>query len=155
MWVVPVTITILTLVILLMPKHITWREILYTWAVVGFLAWLGDMFISVILDLYDIGPTAEATIIDVFAISMIPAGFSIVFLNFLPKNNRIWFYAIIWIILTFLFEWFTTYTGYMDNSKGWKTWYSLPGYAFVYLFFLKWHLNYLRKEPLNTDSELK
>jgi hypothetical protein len=146
MWIVPVTIAVLALVILLMPKHITWREIIYTWAVVGYIAWIGDMIISVIFDLYDIGPTKEATPIDIFAISMIPAQFSIVFLNFLPKkNNRIWLYAIVWTLLTFLFEWLTTYTGYMDN-KGWKTWYSLPGYFFVYLFFLRWHLKYFRKQ---------
>ena len=143
MWIVPVSIAILILIILFMPKYITKREIYITWGVVGFVAWIVDMISGAILDLYDFGPTKDITWIDVLAVSIIPAGFAIIFLNFLPKSKRVFIYGIGWTLITLLFVWLTTYTGYLQY-KGWKTWYSIPAWLFIYLLFLRWHLHFIR-----------
>lgn len=137
-WFVYLTVAVLLLVVLFMPKrNLKWWGIYLTFGVVGQLAWLLDSFFASPLDIFDLAKKNTTELSDVFTIGVVPPLFAIVFLNFYKKDRK-WGLVLLFTALSFLFEWGLVKVDYM-TLKGWKTWYSLPVYFAMYAWFLPWH----------------
>jgi hypothetical protein len=144
MWYAYTSIGVFLLILLFMPKKLTLQEMYYSTGVVGFGAWLGDVLVGDVFKAFRIGPSPNTYLIDYIFISFIPLAIALIYLNFLTKNKSA-LYKWLWVVVAYLLEWGAVASGYMVN-KGWKTWYSIPVYIFVFVFFLPWHLKLMRNE---------
>lgn len=142
MWFPYTSIGILLLIVLFMPKKITLREMYFSIGVVGFGAWLGDALVGDVFKAFRIGPSSDTYMIDYIFISVVPVAIGLIFLNFLTQTKSA-LYKWLWVVIAFLLEWGAVASGYMVN-QGWKTWYSIPVFIFVFVFFLPWHLKVMR-----------
>ncbi len=131
-----------------MPKRLTLKEMYYSAGIIGFGAWLGNALVGDVFGAFQIGPSPKTYVIDYIFISFIPLAIGLIYVNFLTKNKST-LYKWLWVVVSYLLEWGTVASGYMVN-KGWQTWYSLPVYIFVFIFFLPWHLKYMRREHRNS-----
>ena len=147
MWYAYTSIGVFLLILLFMPKKLTLKEMYYSTGVVGFGAWLGDTLVGDVFKAFRIGPSPNTYLIDYIFISFIPLAIGLIYLNFLIKNKSA-LYKWLWVVVAYLLEWGAVASGYMVN-KGWKTWYSIPVYIFVFVFFLPWHLKLMRNEQRN------
>jgi hypothetical protein len=147
MWYAYTGIGVFLLILLFMPKKLTLKEMYYSTGVVGFGAWLGDTLVGDVFKAFRIGPSPNTYLIDYIFISFIPLAIGLIYLNFLIKNKSA-LYKWLWVVVAYLLEWGAVASGYMVN-KGWKTWYSIPVYIFVFVFFLPWHLKLMRNEQRN------
>jgi hypothetical protein len=147
MWYAYTGIGVFLLLLLFMPKKLTLKEMYYSTGVVGFGAWLGDTLVGDVFKAFRIGPSPNTYLIDYIFISFIPLAIGLISLNFLIKNKSA-LYKWLWVVVAYLLEWGAVASGYMVN-KGWKTWYSIPVYIFVFVFFLPWHLKLMRNEQRN------
>lgn len=129
--------------LLLMPKHISWKEVYITFGVVGYLAWMADMIFAITLDVFDLGKGEIVGIGDIFTFGIIASSLAVIFLNYLKRDNK-WILVIVFIILSSLFEWTLVKVGYM-KLHGWQTWWSIPAYFIMFGLFLPWHLKFIRK----------
>jgi hypothetical protein len=151
-WYPLTSIVLLSIIVLFMPKKMTWREIYLTFGIIGVLTWMSESFIDDIYQAFQLGPSPKTSITDFLFVSFVPECIGIIFLNFLPKEES-WFYRFSWVIGSFLFEWGTVASGYMIN-KWWRNWYSIPVYLVIFLFFLPWHLQFMRRQPeVNKSKE--
>jgi hypothetical protein len=144
MWYAYTSIGIFLLILLLMPKKLTLKEIYYSTGVVGFGAWLGDALVGDVFKAFRIGPSPNTYLIDYIFISFIPLAIGLIYLNFLTHIKSA-LYKWLWVVVAYLLEFGAVVSGYMVN-EGWKTWYSIPLYIFVFVFFLPWHLKIMRNE---------
>ena len=144
MWYAYTIVGIFVLILLIMPKKLTIREMYYSAGVVGFGAWLGNALVGDVFRAFRIGPSTNTFFIDYIFISFIPLAIGLIYLNFLIKKKSA-LYKWLWVVIAYLFEWGAVASGYMVN-KGWKTWYSIPVFIFVFVFFLPWHLKLMRNE---------
>jgi len=147
MWYAYTSIGVILLILLFMPKKLTLKEMYYSTGVVGFGAWLGDALVGDVFKAFGIGPSPNTYLIDYIFISFIPLAIGLIYLNFLTKNKSA-LYKWLWVVVAYLLEWGAVASGYIVN-KGWKTWYSIPVYIFVFVFFLPWHLKLMRNEQRN------
>jgi len=137
---------------LFMPKRLRWTEIYLTFGVVGFVTFFMDIAVMAgFFDVFDLGKPAVVGVGDIISYSVIPSCIAIIFLNYYQKDKK-WMYVGLFTLLSFLFEWGLVQVGFME-LKGWKTWWSIPVYIFVFGFWLPWHFNLIRK--LNVIGEEK
>lgn len=134
-----------------MPKKLSFREMYYSAGVLGFGAWLGNGLVGDVFKAFRIGPSPNTYFIDYIFISFIPLAIGLIYLNFLTQNKST-LYRWLWVIISFLLEWATVASGYMVN-KGWKTWYSIPVFIFVFIIFLPWHLKLMQGENKGIKSQ--
>jgi hypothetical protein len=144
MWYAYTIVAIFLLILLFMPKKLTLREMYLSAGVLGFGAWLGNALVGDVFKAFRIGPSPHTYFIDYIFISFVPLVIGLIFLNFLTHNKST-LYKWLWIVLSFLLELGAVKSGYMV-SMGWKTWYSIPVFIFVFLAFLPWHLRIMRSE---------
>ncbi|GIN86325.1 hypothetical protein J6TS2_27110 [Heyndrickxia sporothermodurans] len=134
---------ILLLIVLFMPKkRMSWKEIYITFGIIGYIVWMVDMTIAVPFNLFDIGNPQKEGIPEITLFGIIPSCLSVIYLN-LYKEEKKWFWVVLFVILSIVLEWLTTKVGLI---KHWKTWWSLPVHFVVYAFYLPWHLKYIRKD---------
>lgn len=148
MWYAYTLVGIFLLILLFMPKRLTLKEMYYSAGIVGFGAWLGNALVGDVFRAFRIGPSANTYVIDYIFISFIPLAIGLIYLNFLTKYKST-LYKWLWVVVAYLLEWGTVASGYMV-SKGWKTWYSIPVFILVFVFYLPWHLKYMRNEHRNS-----
>jgi len=132
-------IMIFALVILIMPRRLTFKENIIIFPIVGYFAWISHIIVGVMLDFLDFGPTKKVEFTDWALVSLLPSILAILFLNF-KVDNKYLLYVFIWTILSFLIELALSLIGYMKHS-GWSIWYSIPvyflAYVMLHLFFNK------------------
>ncbi|MFD2215622.1 hypothetical protein [Metabacillus endolithicus] len=135
----PITISILlSIIVLFIPKrNITWREIYITIGIVGFATWISDAVIARTLDLIDLGDPNKTGIGEIFCYTLIPTSFSILYLNYLSKENK-WKITILFIVLSFLVEAGMLYFGYMKYN-GWNLAFSFIAFVIAFGFLLPLH----------------
>ncbi len=112
--------------------------------IIGFGTWYGDTLVGDVFKAFQIGPTPHTTLIDHIFVTIVPLAIGLIYLNFLT-GNKSFLYKYLWVVAAFICEWGAVASGYMTN-KGWKTWYSIPVFISVFIFFLPWHLKLMRKE---------
>lgn len=134
---------IVVLIVLFMPKRITWREIYITWAVMVALTLLTDLVLGEIYELYDItikGVTFHDLVFETF----LPSSFGIIVVNFMPLLESYFVaYLFIGVSIAALFEFEAVHFGLL-TYKGWSIWYSVFFY-FLGMIFLRWHISFIRK----------
>lgn len=143
-WFPYVTMIFNLLFIRFMPKNLTKWEMYHTWWMLSALTIYSDLFFGDVLDLYDFGEKS-IQFMDLPIEALLPPSFGIIFLNFLPENNKRYIiYLMFWTMFSVAYEWLTVFFGF-ERLKGWVPWYSAPIYLLVFIF-LKWHLHSLRKK---------
>jgi hypothetical protein len=138
--------TLALLYMLFMPKkRISWREIYFTFGLIGFVTWALDVtFLATYLDMFDLGDDPKSTGIgDFMALAIVPPCLAVIYLNYYRQEKR-WMYVVFFTLLSLLFEWGLVQLNFM-KLYGWQTWWSIPVYILVYAFWLPWHLRLLRK----------
>src|SRR4051794_38547194 len=116
MWWYPFTcIGLLLLILLFMPKHLTFKEMYYSAGIVGFGAWFGDALVADVFGAFQIGPSPKTYLIDHIFVSFVPLAIALVYLNFLVVNKS-QIYRWIWVVIAFLSEWGAEASGYMTNK---------------------------------------
>jgi hypothetical protein len=118
----PITVSIvLILFVFFVPKkNISWKEIYYTFGIVGFATWISDALIARTLDLIDLGDPNATGIGEFMVYTFVPTSLAILFLNQLTKSNK-WKLVIIFTLLSFLIELGMSLSGYMNYPK----WFSI------------------------------
>ncbi|TLS51982.1 hypothetical protein FE782_11415 [Paenibacillus antri] len=144
MWYPYACMGVLLLILLVMPKHLTAKEMYYSAGIIGFGTWVGDVLVGDVFKAFQIGPSPKTYLIDLIFVSIVPPAIGLVYLNFLAVKKTL-LYRWIWVVVAFLGEWGAVASGYMEN-KGWRTWYSIPVFIFVFVVFLPWHLRLMRNE---------
>lgn len=144
MWYPYTLIVLFLLIVLFMPKRLTWREMYFSFGIIGLSTWLGDILVGDVFKAFQLGPSSKTYIIDYLFVTIIPPAIGLIYLNFLIYNKSI-LYKWVWVTLSFLLELGAVLSGYMTN-KGWKTWYSIPVFIVVFIVFLPLHLKILRHE---------
>lgn len=152
-WLSLIVGTILVLFVLFMPKRqMNWRSIYLTIGVVCSVGLLLDInIIGQYFDLIDLGDPTKEGIGDLFSYAIIPPCLAVIYLNYFNQKKK-GLYVVLFITLSFLYEWGLTQLGYM-KLKGWQNWYSILVYIWVYGLWLPWHYNVLK--VLNTDQNLQ
>lgn len=144
MWYPYTIIGIFLLILITMPKKLTFKEMYYSAGVFGFGTWLGDVLVGDVFKGFQIGPSPVTSPIDYIFVAFVPPAIGIIYVNFLTVTKSI-LYRWIFAVVSFLLEWGAVASGYM-TSKGWHTWYSIPVYIFVFLIFFPLHLKIMRKD---------
>lgn len=141
--------TFLLFYMLFMPKkRISWKEVYFTFGLVGFVTWVLDgPLLATYLDWFDLGDDPKLTGIgDFMALAIVPSSLAVIYLNYYRREKR-WMYVVLFILISLLFEWGLVYVDYMKLHI-WRTWWSIPVYVIVYAYWLPWHLRLLRKSHL-------
>jgi hypothetical protein len=144
MWYAYACIGVLVLALLVMPKYLAIREMYFSAGIIGFTTWVGDVLVGDVFQAFQIGPSPKTYFIDLVFVTIVPPVLGLVFLNFLVVIKT-HIYKWIWVGIALLGEWGAVASGYMVD-KGWRTWYSIPVFIFVFVFFLPWHLKVMRGE---------
>ncbi|GGA31435.1 hypothetical protein GCM10010917_15670 [Paenibacillus physcomitrellae] len=141
-WFGYISLFVFIMVIMLMPKNLTLREIYITWGWMSFLTVFTDLVFGFIFDFYDfVDPKIDGA--DLFLEAVLPSSYGIITANFLPQKNSNFIWYLLGVILAALFyEWLSLQAGYLVY-KGWKLFYSIPVYILGTLF-LRWHLRFIR-----------
>ncbi|UGB30386.1 MULTISPECIES: hypothetical protein [Bacillaceae] len=92
------------MILLLMPKKLTLREIYFSSGILGFGAWLGDALVGDVFKAFQIGPSHDTYLIDYIFISFVPLSIGLVYLNFLNKYQSV-LYRWLWVVVAYLLEW--------------------------------------------------
>jgi hypothetical protein len=142
-WWFPVTIEcILLLIIIFMPKKLTWKEIFIIFNIVGYLIFLVDTIAGRYLDIFDIGNPKNEGISELILYAFIPSSLSVIFLNFYNKNKN-WILVIFFTLLSLALEYFAEVVGIFKPKK-WNILFSIPIYFFAFKIYLPWILNIIR-----------
>ena len=146
---------ILLLFVFFMPKRqMNWQSIYLTAGVVTAVGLLLDInIIGQYLDLFDLGDPNKEGIGDLISYSIIPSCLAVIYLNYLDQQRK-GVYIVIFIALSFLYEWELTQLGYM-KLKGWQNWYSIFVYLVVYGLWLPWHLNIMRELSRSMEQNVQ
>ncbi len=130
------------LIIWLMPKSLTNKEIYVSWFVVALINMSTDLVLSLYFRLYELNGGGIQLGVHLLELTL-GASFGIIFLNFMPKSlpNFI-IYMAGWVIFSLVFEAITVHLKFINYFK-WVWWYSAPYYTAACLF-LRWHLHFLR-----------
>ena len=136
------TIVIL-LFVWLMPKRLSNVEIYITWAIMAGLTLYIDFLLVLVFKVYYQGTPKVDWQVLMFEPILGP-GFGVIFLNFMPirRNTFICYLVGLVIPLSLLNELIAVHCGYI-TFQGWSIGYSAIVY-FVGMFFLRWHLNFIR-----------
>lgn len=140
MYLFSAVVLILNLLIIgLMPKHVTRKEIYITWGILSAIAIYTDLiFGHTLSDLFDFGPPGVQFWDLIFEATLDPS-FGIIFINFMPVHRKKFIpYLLFWVAFSLCFEWLSVKVHYL-NYKGWSLLYSAPIYLMVFLY-LRWHL---------------
>lgn len=142
-WFAYVSAVVAIAALIFLPKRLTKKEIYITYFVMIALTIYTDLFLGLMLDLYDfINPDVSAS--DLILQIALPPTAGVLVLNFMPAGNKLFvLYLIVAVALALFFEWLSVKTGYLVY-KGWTLYYSALVYAFG-LLFLRWHLRFIRK----------
>jgi hypothetical protein len=127
-------IVLLILLLFFMPKRLSLKENIIMFPIIGYFAWTTHIFVGIMLNFVDFGPTPNVEFTDWALVTFIPALIGILFLNF--KTDRYMIYVLTWTFSSFLIELLLDVVGYMKHSE-WKIWYSLPVY-FISFYSLHW-----------------
>lgn len=140
------------LIVWFMPKRLTRQEIYFTWIVVAFIARGMDQLFALVMKLYEqLGPGVSWQLLTIQTLLCGACG--VIILNFMPKNKFAFLaYTIGLTIFSVFFEWTTIKVGFLMYKK-WSLWYS-AGIYFLGVFFLRWQLSFLRKNPATSDKQL-
>jgi hypothetical protein len=138
------SLVVTLLVIGLMPKHLSRKEVYLIWVTMIAVVLFLDTTFAVALDLYDF-VEPKVTITDLVLQATLPPSFGVIFTNFIPKRTRHFIiYLCLVTLFSLFFEWLCTQTGYIVY-KGWKLYWSTPFYFFG-LVYLRWHLSYVTRD---------
>jgi phosphatidylserine synthase len=142
----PVIISILlaTTALFIRKKNITWREIYITFGVVGFVTWFSDGMIARVIDMFDIGHPKKAGLGDILSYTFIPTSLSILYLNYLTRNNK-WKLTIGFTFLSLLVEFGMIHSGYM-KYKGWNWYISILTFLLAFGYLLPKHISIIRSD---------
>lgn len=137
-------IFITLLLLILMPKNLSTKEIYVTWWTLAYLVLVVDIILGATYDLFDYGGDKDITVPDLlFEATMAPFA-GIIFLNFMPKEKKKFFlYTLLWTFLATVFEWLSVKNELLDY-KGWNLFFSIPFYPLTSIF-LRLHLAFLRR----------
>ena len=143
-WAPYLALVINLLIIWFMPKRLTNREIYASWAVIALINLSTDVTLDLYFKLYELGGPGVQIGVHFIELTL-GASFGIIFLNFMPRKiNAFALYMTAWLVITILFELLMVKVGFIQYT-GWVWWYSVP-YYIASFFFVRWHLNFIRKE---------
>lgn len=142
----PVTVCILLglSVIIIPKKYISWREIYVTFGVVGFVTWFSDAILARGFDLFDLGDASKPGLGDILSYTFIPTSLSILYLNYLTKNNK-WKLTIIFTLISLIIAFGMVYFGYMKHN-GWNWLISIIVFLIAFGFALPIHIKFIRNK---------
>lgn len=149
-WLVYVAAGILLPLAIFLRKHITWREWYATFGVIGFLAWMANIVLFFQLDLLDSGKPAIGSFPDLIMFAIAPSCIAVLYLNYYTKENR-WIIGLMFTIGSLMTEYLLVKVGFLIQ-KGWRIWYSIPFYGFMYFILLPWHLRFIRGEKKTNET---
>lgn len=139
-----ISYAIVCAILFFMPKRLTRQEGYITWITVSFITIMSDLTLGHLLDLYDLMKKPGPEWSDVFVEITLPSLFGVLYLNFMPKDNRKFiFYLVFWVFFSVGFEQISRYFSYV-HYKGWKVWDSFIFYFFACLF-MRWHYWFIKK----------
>ncbi|YCA46528.1 hypothetical protein M1E11_26215 (plasmid) [Bacillus sp. JZ8] len=142
-WYPVVLSLILLLIVIFIPKRITWKEIFITFCIIGYIVCIVDLTIAAPFDIFDIGHPKKVGLLEILLYGFIPSCLSVIYLNYYKLDKK-WFFVILFVILSLILEWLTVKVGVM-KLKYWKTWWSTPVHFVAYAFFLPWLLKFIRR----------
>lgn len=79
---------------LFMPKRLSWREILFTFGLIGYITWMIDANVTYTLDIFDMGKKNMVGLGDVITLGIIPSSLAVIYLNFFKQGKK-WLYAVL------------------------------------------------------------
>jgi hypothetical protein len=143
-WIASYLALVINLIIIcLMPKRLTKKEIYVTWFVIALINLSTDVLLCLDFRLYELAEPGVQLSVHVLELTLGPS-YGIIYLNFMPEQNRKFYpYIAAWVAYAVIFEFIMVQVDFV-NYSGWKLWYSAIYYVFAYLF-LRWHLYYIRK----------
>lgn len=138
-----IVVAILLVYIWFMPKHLDRRDMLVIWISTSFTELVVDLYLDKGLNLYYFGASNELEI-RVLTMKLFTAPvFGLIYLNFMPKNFKKFIpYWVGWAIFSTMFEWTTTYFGYLTYT-GWHLFYSFIFYVAI-LPIVRWYYLYIK-----------
>lgn len=129
-------IVVLILLITILPKRLSLKEVIIMFPIIGYFAWTAHIVVGIMLDFVDFGPTKNVEFTDWALVTFIPSLMGILFLNF--KTNRLIFYIVFWTVVSFLIELFLDVIGYMKHTE-WNILYSVPTYLLAYFLLHRFY----------------
>ena len=138
-----IVVVILILFIWFMPKKLDKRDMLIIWISTSYTEIVVDLYLDKGLDLYYFATSNELQI-RVLTMKLFTAPlFGLIYLNFMPKDFKKFIpYWFGWAIFSTMFEWTTTYFGYLTYT-GWHLLYSLLFYIAI-LPIVRWYYLYIK-----------
>ncbi len=125
-----------------MPAKLKRQEFLFHFATVGYVVWMVNITIAAPFDIFDIG-TKRDGLPELLLYGFIPSLLALIFLNFYKEGKKNISLVFLFVIISFILEYFTTKSGIMTSGI-WKPWYSIPVFFIAYYFYLPWQLKFLR-----------
>lgn len=142
-WFIYLTGLVLFLLSIILTKNISRKEWILLFGMVGFCGWMSNIILFFLLDVMDSGDPTIGGLSDIFMFVVGPAANAILFLNYYTKSNK-FTWVIIFSVISLLIEFTLVKLGFI-KLKGWKTFYSIPFYIFLFRFVLPWILKLIRK----------
>ncbi|MCD7034084.1 hypothetical protein LRR81_07550 [Metabacillus sp. GX 13764] len=132
---------IIMFLVLFLPRRLLLAEIIMIWFFNYFLAELADFTLArPPLDLYHFNDTRYYDWFDLILYVFLypPAAYLFVhcYEKFRFRGKKLLLYILLFAIVTTILEGISAYFG-VFTYNGWKTWYSIPVYCFIYYLNLK------------------
>ncbi|MGN7940838.1 hypothetical protein [Virgibacillus sp. 6R] len=123
-------------------KYISWREIYFTFGIVGLATWICDALIARVFDLIDLGDEKMAGLGEILSYTFIPTSLAVIYINYYTKKNR-WILSIIFTFISILIDLGMQYFGYMQYN-GWNLFFSILFIFIAYAFLIPLHIRIIR-----------
>ncbi|MGV2941516.1 hypothetical protein AB5I83_18080 [Mesobacillus sp. LC4] len=140
-------IVVLILLITILPRRLSLKEVIILFPIIGYFAWTAHIVVGIMLDFVDFGPTKKVEFTDWALVTFIPSLMGILFLNF--KMNRLIFYIVVWTVISFSIELFLDVIGYMKHTE-WSILYSIPTYLLAFYLLHRFYESVIK--TLNCPS---
>ncbi|GGJ81847.1 hypothetical protein GCM10007063_00330 [Lentibacillus kapialis] len=143
-WYPAVLSSCLLLIVFLMPKKLSWKEIYIIFAIIGYIVWMIDIILAIPFDIFDLGDPQKEGLPEILLFGIIPSCLAVIYLNYLKQDKK-WLFVFLFVVISLILEWLTVKVGLMSYNH-WNTWWSTPVHLVAYAFFLPWQLTFIRKD---------
>jgi hypothetical protein len=150
LWFAALVSVLLALYLALMPKRLRGSSMLFVYLSIGFVAFLIDTLLGIIVDLFDIGAPQLSSLPEVLNYGVVPPLLAVIFLNHAVNGSK-WVPVLLFTALSSLYEWSAVRVGLM-RLHGWQPWMSIPVYLVIYGLVLPWAARQLGEEEKGNGS---